>query len=211
MLPASYATPAAAIIAFGGLLACFAGYRLFRFVLGIYGFLVGAFLSTNIAGAAADMWTLAIAAVVGGVVGAVLMVAAYFIGVGLVGAGLAAVAINVGWRLFGGEPPTWVLVVGCVLGALGALSLVRWVVIVGTATAGSWTLIVGALALMGDPQALTAAAAGDVWVFYPLAPIPDRWWYTVLWVGLIVVGVVVQAATTSKMGKRKSGRSKAAA
>jgi len=37
MLPAAYATPAAVILLVGGLLACFAGYRLFRFVLGVYG------------------------------------------------------------------------------------------------------------------------------------------------------------------------------
>ena len=30
MLPASYATPAAAVFAIGGLLACFAGFKLFR-------------------------------------------------------------------------------------------------------------------------------------------------------------------------------------
>ena len=48
MLPASYATPTAAVLALGGLLACFAGYRLFRFVLGLYGFIVGAVLATSL-------------------------------------------------------------------------------------------------------------------------------------------------------------------
>ena len=124
MLPASYATPAALVLALGGLLACFAGYRLFRLVLGIYGFMLGAFVTTSMMGAA-NIWALALAAVVGGLVGAVLMIAAYFIGVGLVGAGLAALVLNLLWRVIGGEPPTWLLVVVCVLGALGALSVVR--------------------------------------------------------------------------------------
>ena len=40
------------------------------------------------------------------------------------------------WRVVsGGEPPTVVLVVVCVLGALAALSVVRYVVIFGTALA----------------------------------------------------------------------------
>ena len=38
MLPATFQTPAAIILVLGGLLACFAGYRLFRIVLAIYGF-----------------------------------------------------------------------------------------------------------------------------------------------------------------------------
>ena len=210
MLPASYATPAAAVLALGGLLACFAGYRLFRFVLGMYGLILGAMVTTSWMGASST-WTLVLAAAVGGLLGALLMIAAYFVGVGLIGAGLAALAVNLGWRAIGGEPPTLVLVIACVLGALGALSVVRYVVIAGTAIAGAWTLIVGVVALLGDPSALRAASAGDVWVFYPLDPIPDRWWYTVIWVALSVAGMVIQHLTTSKGAGRKKRPPKAAA
>ena len=98
MLPASYATPTAVVLALGGLLACFAGYRLFRLVLGVYGFILGAFITTSMMGSA-NMWTLVLAAVVGGILGAILMIAAYFMGVGLVGAGLAALAVHVVWRV----------------------------------------------------------------------------------------------------------------
>ena len=45
------------------------------------------------------------------------------------------------------EPPTVALVVLCVLGALGALSVTRWVVIISTSIAGAWTLIVGGAAM----------------------------------------------------------------
>jgi hypothetical protein len=198
------------VLAFGGLLACFAGYRLFRFVLGMYGLILGAMVTTSWMGASST-WTLVLAAAVGGILGALLMIAAYFVGVGLIGAGLAALAVNLVWRAIGGEPPTLVLVIACVLGALGALSVVRYVVIAGTAITGAWTLIVGVVALLGDRDALRAASAGDVWVFYPLDPIPDRWWYTVLWVALSVAGMVVQHLTTSKGGGRKKRTPKAAA
>lgn len=203
MLPASYAAPAAAILAVGGLLACFAGYRLFRFVLGLYGFIFGALVTTSMMGDAAGTWSLIVAGLVGGLVGAVLMIAAYFLGVGLVGAGLAALALNLGWRLVGGEPPTVVLVVVCVVGALAALSVVRYVVVFGTAIAGAWTAIVGIMAFMGDAGALKAASAGDVWVFYPLDPVPDRWWLPLIWFAVALLGVIVQLATTSAGGKRK--------
>jgi hypothetical protein len=207
MLPASYATPTAIVLTVGGVLACFAGYRLFRFVLGLYGFILGAFIATNQFGTA-NMWALVVAAVAGGVVGAVLMIVAYFTGVGLVGAGLAALAVNVVWHFIGGEPPTWLLVVLCVLGALAALSAVRFVVVFGTAIAGAWTMIVGGLALMGDQAALRAATAGDVWILYPLDPLPGRWWHAALWIGLSIAGVVAQLATTKKSGARKRANSK---
>ncbi|MGE5834794.1 MAG: DUF4203 domain-containing protein, partial [Acidobacteriota bacterium] len=105
MLPVRYAAPAALVLTVGGLISCFAGYRLFRVVLGLYGFFLGAMITTSTMGTA-NMWYLVLAAVVGGLVGAVLMVAAYFLGVGLVGAGLAALALNGVWRgAAGGAPP----------------------------------------------------------------------------------------------------------
>ena len=95
--------PAAAVLAIGGLLACFAGYRLFRFVLAMYGFIVGAFFTASLMGPA-NSWTLVVAFLVGGVLGAGLAVVAYFLGVGLVGAGLASLALNVAWRSLASTP-----------------------------------------------------------------------------------------------------------
>ena len=194
--------PAAAIIAVGGFLACFAGFRLFRVVLGLYGFLIGAFVSTSVTGAS-DPWTLTMAVIAGGVVGAVLMLAAYFVGVGLVGAGLAALALNIVWRYgFGGEPPTIVLVIVAVLGALGALAVARYVVILGTALAGAWSLLVGGMALAGR-TAIDATASGSFWVFYPLDAGAQARWVIPAWIALSVAGVAVQLATSGK-GKRKA-------
>ena len=42
MLPAAYQVPAAVILLAGGFLACFLGYRLFKVVLGVFGFIIGA-------------------------------------------------------------------------------------------------------------------------------------------------------------------------
>ena len=111
MLPAAYATPAAVVLAVGGLLACFAGFRLFRLVLGLYGGLIGAVVTIGMM-ESPGAWTLMVAAVVGGLVGAMLAIAAYFVGVGLVGAGLTALGLIALWRWFGTDPPTVVLVVG---------------------------------------------------------------------------------------------------
>ena len=47
MLPATFQTPAAIVLLLGGLLACFAGYRVFRVVLEIN---VGMFLLESVSG-----------------------------------------------------------------------------------------------------------------------------------------------------------------
>jgi hypothetical protein len=209
MIPAAYATPTAVIFAVGGLLTCFVGYRLFRFVLGLYGFLAGAVVASSWAGPGST-WTLIMAGLVGGVVGAVVMVLAYFVAVGLVGAGLAAMLLNLVWRLIriGGEPPTLVVVIVCVIGAVLALQAVRYVVIVGTAVAGSWTFLVGVLALTGNPKALIAASAPNVWIVYPMDLLPPNWWVMIGWIAFALAGIVVQLKTTTASGKRKAPKAK---
>ena len=49
MLPASFQLPAAIVLLVGGVISCFAGYRVFRIVLGIYGFILGALLTSGAA------------------------------------------------------------------------------------------------------------------------------------------------------------------
>jgi hypothetical protein len=195
MIQASLATPVALILVVGGLLACFAGYRLFRFVLGIYGFLLGAFITTAVTGSQ-DAWVMTMAVLVGGIVGAIMMILAYFVGVGLVGAGLAALVVNVAWRALelGDAPPTFVIVLVAVLGALGALSVAKFVVIFGTALAGSWTALIGGLAIRGDADAITAATTGTIWVLYPLDAGAERWWVLPVWLGMAGLGALIQLA-----------------
>ena len=202
MIPASYTTLAAVVFVAGGLLTCFAGYRLFRIVLALYGFFAGAMIGSNLTDPS-NTWAVAMYGLVGGVVGAALMVVAYFVGVGLIGAGLAALILNLGWKLIGGEPPTLLLVIVCVVGAVLALNVVRYVVVFGSAIAGSWTALVGGLALMGNPTALKAASAPGIWVVYPIDMVPHQWWVMGLWFVLAIAGVAVQLSTTTKTGSKR--------
>jgi hypothetical protein len=202
MVPASYALPVAAILAVSGAVACFGGYRLFRIVLGIYGFILGALITSSVMGTE-NVWALVLAAAIGGLLGAGLMVAAYFIGVGLIGAALATLGLHMAWQLIGGAPPTVAIVIVAVLGALGALSVSRYVVIIGTALAGSWTLIVGGLALGGERFGMLSVTPDNIWVVYASGPWPGSWAVTGSWIALAIIGAVVQTMTTGKTGKRK--------
>ncbi len=103
MLPAAYQAPAAAVLIAGGFLSCFFGYRLFKVVLGMFGFIVGVLAASSFFGPA-ETTPMLIGAIVGGIVGAGVLLAAYFVGVALVGAGIGALLVNVIWTQIEGDP-----------------------------------------------------------------------------------------------------------
>jgi hypothetical protein len=209
MLPASYQFPAAVILLGGGIISCFFGYRLFRTVLAIFGFILGALAASSLFGVS-DTGLMLIAAVVGGLVGAFVLIAAYFVGVALVGAGLGAVIANLVFSAGDRDPSVFMVILFSVAGAVGATYLQRYFIIVGTAFGGAWTMIVGAMALVGDRAALRAATSGDVWVAYPLNPAPGQQWVVAIWIVLSLIGAGVQLGITGgengRVGKRKKKR-----
>src|SRR5262245_66618014 len=132
MLPHSYELPAAILLVLGGTLSCFAGYRLFRLTLGIYGFIIGAMVASQTMGAS-NTTGMIVAAVLGGIGGALILVFAYFIGIALIGAGLGALIAHAGFGQFrAGDPPAALVIVLAVFGAIGAMILQRYVIIVAT-------------------------------------------------------------------------------
>src|SRR5918993_801361 len=209
MLPSAYLLPAAVVLLAGGLTACFYGYRLFKVVLGLFGFIVGALAASSLFGAG-DTTMMVIAAIVGGIAGAALLLAAYFVGVALVGAGLGALLVNMIWTQIEGDPHPAVVIIFSVAGAVIATWLQRYVIILATAFTGAWTMLVGGLALMGDSGPLRAAAAGDVWVAYPLNPAPGMRWVPWAWFALGAFGALVQMRWTGgergRVGKANKKR-----
>lgn len=195
MLPASYQVPAAALLIAGGCLSCFFGYRLFKVVLGLFGFSIGVLAATSFFGPAQTTGML-LTALLGGVVGAGVLLAAYFVGVALVGAGLGALLVNVIWTQIEGDPHPAVVILFSVAGAVVATWLQRYVIIIGTAFAGSWTILVGGLAFMGDGGPLRAAADGNPWVVYPLNPAPGMRWLPWTWFIIGAFGTLVQMRWT---------------
>ena len=194
MLPHSYELPAAILIVLGGALSCFAGYRLFRLVLGLYGFILGAMFASSMMGVSSTVAMVA-AAILGGIAGALVLVLAYFVGIAIIGAGLGALVAHVAWPLVvkgAAEPPALAVILLAVAGAVGAMFLQRYVIIVATAFAGAWTMI------LGTQEILASRAAGNkpVWILYPLTPAKS--WVPIVWVVIGLVGTAVQLGVTAR-------------
>ena len=195
MLPAAYQFPAAIVLLLGGTVACFFGYRLFRIVLAISGFIVGAMVASSIFGMS-DTGPMLVAALVGGLAGAAVLFFAYFVGVALTGAVIGAVVANLAMSAGDRDPHFLVVVFFSIAGAAAAMYLQRYFIIVGTGFGGAWTMIVGAMALVGDRAAMQAAASNDVWVAYPLDPAPGQRWVPIAWIVLGAIGTGVQLGIT---------------
>ena len=195
MLPASYQLPAAAILLAAGIVSCFFGYRLFRTVLAIFGFILGALAASSVFGIS-NTTLMLVAAIAGGLVGAFILIAAYFVGVALAGAAIGAVIATAVFSAGSRDPSVYVVVLFAVAGAVAATYLQRYFIIVFTAFGGAWTMIVGAMALVGNRTALRAATSGDVWVAYPLNPAPGQRWVLLVWLLLSLIGAGVQLGIT---------------
>jgi len=199
MLPHAYELPAAVLLVLASALTCFAGYRLFRIVLAIWGFILGAVIGSSMMGVG-NALALLIAGLVGGILGAVALVFAYFMGVALVGAGLGALITHVVWSQVTttADPPAVLIIVVSVAGAIGAMMLQRYVIIVGTAFSGAWMAIVAGLAIAENmPGKAVRAAGNEVWILYPFSLTQDRW-VVIGWLALGLVGMAVQLAITGR-------------
>ncbi len=196
MLPASYELPVAVALVLGGAVACFAGYRLFRLVLAIYGFIGGAMVASSMMGSSNTIGMI-VAALVGGVAGALLLFFAYFVGIALVGAGLGAFILQAAWGRFAqGDPPWGIVLAAAAVGTVIALVLQRYVIVVGTAFSGAWMIVLGALTL--TTRAALRATPSGIWILYPLTPLTGAAWAPLAWIGLGLFGMVIQLAVTSR-------------
>ena len=197
---AVYDVPVALVLVLGGALSCFAGYRLFRGVLAIYGFVAGWSLAGQFVVVHNPVAAFA-AGLIGGVVGALALVFAYFIAVGLIGAGLGAVVAHVVWSAVGANEPPWLLIVSLVvLGAVGAVLLQRYVIVVATAFGGAWMMLIAGLAAAGSRPA-QAAIDSHNWILSPFATAAVAAWIPIAWIALGLLGTTVQLGITGRKKK----------
>lgn len=202
MLPPGSQLPVAIMFVAAGVLSCFLGQRIFRAVLTMYGFVLGALLGSSFLGDAST-WTMVAVVVGAGLVGALILSLAYFMGVAIVGAALGVAVLHGLYGVLGGDVNPWYVVSVSVAGALAALLVQRYVIVTGTAFAGAWILLVGVLTLMR--QIPVNAASKDGWITYPLNPIPGQRWVILAWVVLSIVGIAVQLGL---MGRAQSAKAR---
>ena len=162
LIPTTYQLPALALLILGGVIAWAAGYRLFRFVLTLFGFYIGALAATAVLGSG-DRTLLIFAALGGGAVGALIMFFGYFVGVALVGAGIGALTVHMIWSRLGSDPHAFVVILAAVAGAASAMALQRYVIIIATAFAGGWTMLWGAMNVMDSSGALSRGGRKCGW------------------------------------------------
>lgn len=185
---------ALASIAFG-LLNCFFGYRIFRVLLGVYGFVLGALVGAVVAGSvsAGQVWVLAIGAIVGGIVGAALMVLLYFVGVFAVGAVAGMLLANAIGVAVGIDVPTLVVIIVAGVVGIVALILQRVALVLATAFSGAWTAVAGVAALLaGESVSLGLLGQPEGWTRVDLPLLVTL----AAWLLLGVAGAVVQFQTT---------------
>ncbi|POR04067.1 hypothetical protein AU468_04440 [Alkalispirochaeta sphaeroplastigenens] len=185
-----------------GAIQCFLGYRVFKIVLAITGFLAGALVAGAITFAITEAETMAVlAGLAGGVAGAAVMLALYLFGVFFIGALLGAV-LGVAFSALGGvAPEPVVLLVLATATGIAALLLQRIMIILSTSFSGSWSMVIGSAYFVTgrvNPADMEGLFRLDQRLLYLLVG---------CWVLLGAAGTVVQLKTTKARSRQGNWRS----
>ncbi len=176
-----------------GALYCFLGYRLFRLVLFLTGFVLGGSVAAGLLHLLSQGHTVAslVAGVLGGVAGAMALLFVYRAGVFFVG---VIGGVIVGMHILVGRTEGWELwaILGAGLGAgLLALMLERSVMSIATAAIGAWAVAMG--------LAYFLFARGFVPTPDDLFPVGRaRQYFLVVWAVFAVAGVYFQLSSLRK-------------
>jgi len=198
----------AACVVTGGVM-CFFGYRLFRVALGLFGALVGGYVAGAVGLHLSDgAETVALfCAVTGGVLGAVLMVAVYLLGVFVAGATLGGILAGVFTLHAGPDTRAVAMAAVAAIGGFLALFVQRFVVTAATALNGS-ALVVGGLWLLYARLGPLAAYHG-LSAARATSPIPGVHKYVLVgaWAALGCFGAWAQfsAPRAPAAGRREKG------
>jgi len=127
-----------------GAVQCFFGYRIFKFILGLTGFLFGGSLACVIGYTISQEKVVALlAGIIGGFIGAALMSALYYIGIFLIGAFLGGVLGTVLFAVVKSNPDFSVLFILAVIAGVITLIFQKSMIIVSTGFGGAWNVVIG--------------------------------------------------------------------
>jgi len=183
-----------------GILYCFYGYRMFDLSLAVLGFVVFALLIGNFIFGVLENKAVALAAgFIGGILGAFLLVALYFIGVFLLG---AVFGVLLGSLIMGGSAAPVIFLLFGVVGGIFAILFQKFFVIISTAFLGAWGLTSGMFHFIPGGFSLDFKK-----FFYQLDKLQSQGmdFYVILlcWVLLGITGIFVQYKVTGKQTSRR--------
>lgn len=191
-----------AVMAGAGVLYCFLGYRLLKFIIGLTGFLLAGATAAVIVGflSYGNLIGMGAALLIGGICGAMALFFLYRTGifcVGMLGATLVA------YTLLQGRPEAWILWAVAGLGLVGGLLAIlieRPVMTLATAAIGAMLLTQAGLAVARQQGLLEHIPAQAEQLNDALPPIPYlSWGVFAAWILLALLGVYVQF----RMGRKK--------
>lgn len=193
-----------------GIAFCFFGYRIFRILLAILGFIAGA--AAGVAAVTAILVQqgtttgqtlyLIIGGLVGGIIGAVLLYFLYIVGVFLLGAALGAIlAAAIVPMLTNDRTALTVAVIGLgLVGGVLAIILQRVLIIIATSFSGAQAIVSGVTLLINPRRGLplaTGPISGQLQGLTAPAPAMDTI-ALIAWLVLAIAGMVVQFVWTGK-------------
>jgi hypothetical protein len=197
---------AAAVSVLAGVLICYWGYRIFRVMLGIAGFIAGMWLfylvGVHFTGHAGVLTIVLM--IFGGLIGASLSVAFYFIGVFLIG---ALGGWHVGLLIAGATGTVFLLVIPIVLAVIGGILAIffqRLIVTVSTAFIGAWAVVAGGFYLLGSgmpPVELFSRPSQMIATLRGMNPL-----FVLVWLVLAVTGIVYQYRFPGRRVRGGAGR-----
>ncbi|UCF38575.1 MAG: DUF4203 domain-containing protein [Acidobacteriota bacterium] len=196
---------AAVVLLVAGLILCFGGYKFFRALLTLVGFVAGLLLTVAIAYAWFGVtepaaWGFGL---IGGLLGAVLVSLLYVVGVFVLGALFgASVGSVIGLEMH--LEPAALMIVFAIVGGVLALLVQKFALVLATAGLGASFIVVGALSFLGrtTPNLLLS----DPFAWWPV--FRGQGVVFVVWLILFAVGILVQSKNREKTQKERRDKGK---
>lgn len=185
-----------------GALQCFFGYRIFKFLLGLFGFLLGSVLAAAIGfNFTQEVVVVFLFGLVGGFIGAALMTVLYFVGVFVIGSFFGGILGVVLYAVAESNPDPAPLLILAVIAGVIALIFQKFMIIVSTGFGGSWMVVTG-IAYFGT-QAINISNLNQIF-----RPDGSHLYAIILcWLALGIVGVIVQYRSSTTNAPQSQGES----
>ncbi len=182
----------ASTLALMGVLYCFLGYRLIKFVLAMSGFLLASLPAALLAGWISQGQTVALmlSGLIGGLCGAVALLFLYQLGVFALGGFGAGLAAHFVLSLMPQPWTPWAVVGLAFMGGLLALWLERPIMCLATSAIGAWLLV-----------SAVFMTSGEVVRWMELEDLEPQWFQAAamgLWVLLLVLGLLCQRSPSAR-------------